>query len=72
MYPSCIPDLLSERPLIITGRYSGDFPGTVQVKGLLADMSKFSVDLRVQEVKEIPLDKVNSMYNFATCKFCVQ
>lgn len=59
MYPSCIPDLLSERPLIITGRYSGDFPSTVQVKGVLADMSNFSVHLKVQEVKEMPLDKVN-------------
>lgn len=59
MFPSCIPDLLSERPLIITGRYSGDFPSTVQVKGVLADMNNFSVDLKVEEVKEMPLDKVN-------------
>lgn len=59
MYPSCIPDLLSQRPLIITGRYSGDFPSTVQVKGVFADKSNFSVDLKVEEVKEIPLDKVN-------------
>ncbi|WOH08994.1 hypothetical protein DCAR_0728445 [Daucus carota subsp. sativus] len=67
MYPSCIPDLLSERPLIITGRYSGDFPGTVQVKGLLADMSKFSVDLQVQEVKEIPLDKILAIQQIELC-----
>lgn len=67
MYPSCIPDLLSERPVIITGRYSGDFPSTIQVKGILADMSNFSVDLKVEEVKEIPLDKILAKQQIELC-----
>lgn len=58
IYPSCIPDLLSESPLIISGRYRGDFPSTIQVKGVLADMSNYSVELKVQEAKDIPLDKI--------------
>ncbi|KAL8119885.1 hypothetical protein AgCh_017126 [Apium graveolens] len=67
MYPSCIPDLQSERPLIITGRYSGDFPSTVLVKGVLADMSNFSVDLKVEEVKEMPLDKILAKQQIELC-----
>ncbi|XP_074339508.1 uncharacterized protein LOC141677462 isoform X2 [Apium graveolens] len=58
VYPSCIPDLLLESPLIISGRYRGDFPSTIQLKGVLADMSNFSIDLKVQEAKDIPLDKI--------------
>lgn len=58
VYPSRIPDLLSESPLIISGRYQGDFPSTLKTKGILADMSNFSIDLKVQEAKDIPLDKV--------------
>ncbi|KAK1365161.1 Inter-alpha-trypsin inhibitor heavy chain [Heracleum sosnowskyi] len=67
MYPSCIPDLLSERPVIITGRYSGDFPSTVQLKGVLADMSNFSVDLKVEEVKEMPIDKILAKQQIELC-----
>lgn len=58
VYPSCIPDLLLESPLIISGRYRGDFPSTIQLKGVLADMSNFSINLKVQEAKDIPLDKI--------------
>ncbi|KAM7513519.1 hypothetical protein LguiA_003102 [Lonicera macranthoides] len=58
VYPSRIPDLLSGSPLIISGRYQGDFPDTVKAKGILADMDTFSIDLKVQEANEIPLDKV--------------
>ncbi|XP_017223082.1 uncharacterized protein LOC108199667 isoform X1 [Daucus carota subsp. sativus] len=58
VYPSSIPDLLFESPLIITGRYRGDFPSMIQLNGVLADMSNFTLNLKVQEAKDIPLDKI--------------
>ncbi|KAI7987713.1 hypothetical protein LOK49_LG13G00310 [Camellia lanceoleosa] len=57
VYPSRIPDLLSESPLIVSGRYKGDFPETLKARGILADMSNFVVDLKVQKAKDIPIDK---------------
>uniref|UniRef100_A0A5B7AJY8 Putative inter alpha-trypsin inhibitor, heavy chain 4 n=1 Tax=Davidia involucrata TaxID=16924 RepID=A0A5B7AJY8_DAVIN len=58
VYPSHLPDLLSESPLIVSGRYQGVFPDILKARGILADMSNFVVDLKVQEAKDIPLDKV--------------
>lgn len=58
VYPSVIPDIRSEGPLIIFGQYRGGFPDTLKVKGLLANMSTFTIDLKVQRSKEIPLDKI--------------
>ncbi|XAR67208.1 hypothetical protein NMG60_11013685 [Bertholletia excelsa] len=58
VYPSHVPDLLSESPLIVSGRYEGAFPDTLKAKGILADMSNFVVDLKVQKAKDIPLEKV--------------
>ncbi|XP_074342006.1 uncharacterized protein LOC141679399 isoform X2 [Apium graveolens] len=57
LYPSCILVLLLENPLIIFGRYRKDFPSTIQLKGVLADMRNFSIELKVQEAKDIPPDK---------------
>ncbi|KAG5547012.1 hypothetical protein RHGRI_012889 [Rhododendron griersonianum] len=61
VYPSRIPDLLSESPLIVSGRYRGAFPETLKATGILADSSNFVVDLKVQKAKDIPLDKVRSL-----------
>ncbi|CAA2955435.1 von Willebrand factor A domain-containing DDB_G0286969-like [Olea europaea subsp. europaea] len=58
VFPSRIPDLSSESPLIISGRYRGMFPETIKVKGYLADNSNFSLDLKVQEAKGIPIDRI--------------
>ncbi|KAK9060839.1 hypothetical protein SSX86_021545 [Deinandra increscens subsp. villosa] len=58
IYPSVISDLCSELPLIVFGHYRGGFPDTLKAKGILADMSNFTIDLKVQRAKEIPLDKV--------------
>ncbi|CAK9155194.1 unnamed protein product [Ilex paraguariensis] len=58
VYPSRIPDLSSECLLIVSGRYRGEFPENLKAIGKLADMSSFTVDLKVQEAKDIPLDKV--------------
>lgn len=58
LFPSHIPDLSSGNPLIISGRYDGMFPDFIKASGILADMSSFSVDMKVQRVKDTPLNRV--------------
>ncbi|CAA0821529.1 inter-alpha-trypsin inhibitor heavy chain-related [Striga hermonthica] len=58
VFPTQIPDLSTESPLIVSGRYRGTFPETLKVNGVLADMSNFSVDLKVEVAKEMPISKV--------------
>uniref|UniRef100_A0A2P2JZ35 Inter-alpha-trypsin inhibitor heavy chain n=3 Tax=Rhizophora mucronata TaxID=61149 RepID=A0A2P2JZ35_RHIMU len=58
VYPSYIPDLSSESPLAVSGRYQGDFPDIIKAKGILGDLSNFVMDLKIQKGKDIPLDKV--------------
>ncbi|XP_047338506.1 uncharacterized protein LOC124942125 [Impatiens glandulifera] len=53
-----IPDLLSEKPLIIAGRYRGNFPQDFKAKGILGDMSNFVLDMKAHQVKDIPIDKI--------------
>lgn len=53
-----IPDLSVKYPLCVSGKYHGKFPDTVIAKGYLADMKEISIELKVQHLKEIPLDKV--------------
>ncbi|XP_010273855.1 PREDICTED: uncharacterized protein LOC104609280 isoform X3 [Nelumbo nucifera] len=60
VYPYHLPDLLSGCPLIVSGRYQGSFPHPVKVRGILGDMSSFTIDLKVQKSKDIPLDKVSA------------
>ncbi|KAL3535507.1 hypothetical protein ACH5RR_003968 [Cinchona calisaya] len=60
VYPSRVPDLSSESPLIVSGRYRGTFPDTLSVSGIFADTSKFSAELKVHEAKDIPLHKVRA------------
>ncbi|KAL6521304.1 hypothetical protein OROGR_017873 [Orobanche gracilis] len=58
VFPSKFPDLSSESPLIVSGRYRGTFPDTLKVNGILADMSNFHIDLKVEKAKEIPVGKI--------------
>ena len=58
MYPSRIPDLMCEIPLIVSGRYRGALPDTLTATGILADTSNFVVELKVHKANDIPLDKV--------------
>lgn len=60
VYPAHIPDLSSEGPLILSGRYKGNFPETLKVKGILADFSHFEIDLKIQKDKGIPLQRVSA------------
>ncbi|KAL7091906.1 hypothetical protein ACP275_12G132100 [Erythranthe tilingii] len=58
VYPRRISDLSSETPLTVSGRYCGEFPTTLRVKGTLPDMNSFSLDLKAENAKEIPLHKM--------------
>ncbi|GLT98803.1 hypothetical protein SLE2022_162830 [Rubroshorea leprosula] len=58
VYPSRIPDLSSESALTICGRYRGNFPNTLKARGVLGDLSSFAADLKIEWVKDIPLDRV--------------
>ncbi|KAJ0780337.1 putative von Willebrand factor, type A, von Willebrand factor A-like domain superfamily [Helianthus annuus] len=58
IYPSTIPDLCYNRPLIISGRYKGKFPEKLEAKGTIADMSNFTIDIEVQHTNDIPLEKM--------------
>ncbi|KAI4335191.1 hypothetical protein L6164_013861 [Bauhinia variegata] len=60
VYPVHIPDLSSEDPLIISGRYKGSFPETFKAKGVLADFSNFAIDMKIQNAKDIPLRMVSA------------
>ncbi|KAL8171627.1 hypothetical protein V2J09_023431 [Rumex salicifolius] len=57
-YPADIRDLSCQSPLLLSGRYSGDFPESIKVHGILADMSSFVMNLKARQAKDIPLDKV--------------
>ncbi|XP_052304879.1 uncharacterized protein LOC7467926 isoform X2 [Populus trichocarpa] len=60
VYPSRIPDLSSDNPLIVSGRFQGNFPDTVVATGFFGDLSNFSLDLKVQKAKDIPLHSVSA------------
>ncbi|ONM25258.1 inter-alpha-trypsin inhibitor heavy chain-related [Zea mays] len=53
-----IPDLSANSPLCVSGKYRGKFPDTVKAKGYLADMKEVLIELKVQQLKEVTLDKV--------------
>ncbi|KAI5007905.1 hypothetical protein ZWY2020_008953 [Hordeum vulgare] len=53
----CIPDISAQCPLCVSGKYQGKFPETV-VAGYLADMTEISIELKVQHIKDMPLDNV--------------
>lgn len=47
VYPKLIPDLFSAKPVILTGRYSGNAKGTIRLKGKMSGRDF---------VREIPVD----------------
>lgn len=58
LFPSQIPDLSFGCPLVVSGRYKGDFPDIIEVKGLSAEMSTFVTELKVQNAKDVSFDRV--------------
>lgn len=78
MYPSHIPDLSSESPSILSGKYKGNFPETLKVEGILADFSNFALHIKIQKAKDIPVQRVKysilgilitKLYNSSFCDF---
>ena len=60
IFPSQIPDLSSDGPVVISGRCRGSFPDSFKAKGVLANSGSFEIDLKVHNAKDIPLDKVQA------------
>ncbi|XP_015889068.2 uncharacterized protein LOC107423928 isoform X1 [Ziziphus jujuba] len=58
VYPSWVPDLSSEGPLSVFGRYRGKFPEALKARGVLADLNNFEIDLKIHHAKDIPLDRI--------------
>lgn len=58
LFPSQIPDLSFGSPLVVSGRYKGDFPDIIEVKGLSAEMSTFVTELKVQNAKDVSFDRI--------------
>ncbi|XP_047334557.1 uncharacterized protein LOC124938203 [Impatiens glandulifera] len=58
VHPSRIPDLLSQRPLIVSGRYKGTFPLALKARGVFPDMSDFTLDLTIHQSTDIPFEKI--------------
>ncbi|KAM7471879.1 hypothetical protein LguiA_010062 [Lonicera macranthoides] len=58
LFPFQLPDLSFGCPLIVSGRYHGKFPDSFKVSGILADLSNFLVDVKVQNAKSLPIDIV--------------
>ncbi|CAO2823146.1 unnamed protein product [Amaranthus hypochondriacus] len=56
--PMNVPDLSSESPLIISGRYKGNFPDVLKARGIIADMTSYEMELKVYKAKAIPLEKI--------------
>lgn len=58
LFPCNIPDLSCGKPLVVSGRYNGNFPDSIKISGILADMSTFTLDLEARKAKDVPLDRV--------------
>jgi hypothetical protein len=46
--------------MIVSGRYRGNFPYTLKAKGVLADLSNYMIDLKVEKAKDMPIDRVRN------------
>jgi Ca-activated chloride channel family protein len=54
VYPKTVPDLFSAKPVVLTGRYTGNGRGTIRLKGKMAGNDV---------VREIPVDFSSSQQN---------
>ncbi|KAL9304163.1 hypothetical protein ACSQ67_021426 [Phaseolus vulgaris] len=43
--------------------YKGSFPKDPEIKGVLADFSNFVVDMKIQEAKDIPIQRFTFLYS---------
>ncbi|KAJ0586343.1 putative von Willebrand factor, type A, von Willebrand factor A-like domain superfamily [Helianthus annuus] len=66
IFPFRLPDLLSGRPLIVSGRFKGEFPDIVKARGLLADFNTRVIDVKVMKAIDMPLEMVCARREIAT------
>ncbi|CAN0877716.1 von Willebrand factor A domain-containing protein DDB_G0292028 [Linum grandiflorum] len=57
LLPCSIPDLTAGAPLMVSGRCEGIFPELVKVTGTWADMTSFTMEVKVKRTKDLPLDR---------------
>ncbi|GAB4838061.1 hypothetical protein Ancab_027591 [Ancistrocladus abbreviatus] len=67
VYPDHIPDLSSESPLLISGRYRGNFPELIKAGGIFADMKSSVIELKVQKAKNISFERIVAMQQISAC-----
>ncbi|XP_021756688.1 inter alpha-trypsin inhibitor, heavy chain 4-like [Chenopodium quinoa] len=67
VHPINVPDLSSQSPLTISGRYSGKFPEVFKARGIIADMTCYELNLKVYKSKAIPLDKILALQQITMC-----
>ncbi|KAL9235503.1 hypothetical protein vseg_010256 [Gypsophila vaccaria] len=58
LYSAAVQDLSYDCPVILSGRYEGKLPESIEIHGTLADMSSFTTNLNIQKAKDIPIEKV--------------
>ncbi|KAL9252644.1 Inter-alpha-trypsin inhibitor heavy chain H2-like protein [Drosera capensis] len=66
VFPTHIPDLSSEGALVICGRYRGNMPEVLELKGIAADMKSVTVELKVQKSKDTSLQRMVTMQQIST------
>ncbi|KAL2581031.1 hypothetical protein AAZV13_15G160450 [Glycine max] len=60
--PSHILDLSSDGPLLLSGRYKGSFSKDFEIKGVLPVFSNFVIDMKIQDAKDIPVQRICARY----------
>jgi len=58
LYPFPIPDLFVGLPLLVSGKYSGVFPATIQLNGRLPNGDVWTQTVNTTKAAFIPLEKV--------------
>lgn len=58
LYPFPIPDLFAGNPLVISGKYTGAWPQSITVNGVLPNGARWQQVVATTQTASIPLDKV--------------
>jgi len=71
LYPFPIPDLFKGAPLVVAGKYSGQFPASITVNGIMPDGKTFTKTIMTSKSAAIPVDRVfaKSQIDDLTAKF---
>ncbi|XP_071685578.1 uncharacterized protein [Rutidosis leptorrhynchoides] len=63
IFPYRFPDLSSGRPLIVSGRFKGNFPDIVKATGFLAlDKTSHVIDIKVRKANDVPLEMAKMVH----------